>query len=163
MHSTKPMQPAYSVLTPSTKIATLQKEGYEELRDIPDVDMLLYLRHSLMGMLKDTKLMTKMQCDDEITNAVLHTEQALECYVSSWENYTKKCKENCDVEMAKENLRQEERAKTLAQVQELINSEMNRAQKFGAAEEGDVWFKAKHFALQEFATEFANIAKGSKR
>lgn len=162
MHSTKPMQPAYSVLTPSTKIATLQKEGYEELRDIPDVDMLLYLRHSLMGMLKDTKLMTKMQCDDEITSAVLHTEQALECYVSSWENYTKKCKEICDAEMVEENLRQEERAKTLAQVQELINSEMNRAQ-IGAAEMAAVWFKAKHFALQEFATEFANIAKGSKR
>lgn len=162
MHSTKPMQPAYSVLTPSTKIATLQKEGYEELRDIPDVDMLLYLRHSLMGMLKDTKLMTKMQCDDEITNAVLHTEQALECYVSSWENYTKKCRERDNAEHDKEKLLEAERAKTLAQVQELINSEMNRAQ-IGAAEEGDVWFKAKHFALQEFATEFANIAKGSKR
>ncbi len=163
MHSTKPIQPAYSVLTPSTKIATLQKEGYEELRDIPDVDMLLYLRHSLMGMLKDAKLMSKMQCDDEITNAILHTEQALECYISSWENYTKKCRERDNAELANEKLLEAERAKTFAQVQEFLKNELSTYKATAERQYADIWDRARHWALQEFAAKFDEFAKVSKR
>lgn len=163
MHSTKPVEPAYSVLTPSTKIATLQKEGYEELRDIPDVDMMLYLRHSLLQMNKDAKLMAKMQCDDEISNAVLHVEQALECYVSSWENYAKKWRERDNAELNKEKLLGAERAKTLAQVQEFFKNELNIYKAKAERQYADIWDRARHWALQEFAAKFDEFAKVSKR